>query len=671
VVDLAPSDQLRCWGRNDRGQVGKGDFLSPVDLPANVTLPFVPLDVEAGALHTCVLSALLPQDGSQLACWGENGSGQLGLGDTLDRFTPQVVDLAGAVAFDVATGANHTCAVVTGGAVRCWGSNQFGQLGVSLGTTSSSTPLTVPGVVAERVVVGDAHTCVIVQSDQSVRCWGLGTSGQLGNGSDTSSVTPVNAGFRSGTQLVDLDAGGSTTCAREASTVTWCWGAGLGGQIGDGASLNRNQPTRPSGLQRYEAIAVGAAATCGVSVQRLECWGVNALGAIGDTTTSDRSRPVTVQLGPVQVGVGDRHACVLRTGGTVWCWGENGSGQLANTDLGAADQTVPVQVAPALTPGVVSVDAGADHTCALRADATVWCWGENGSGQVGVPGPSDVSTPTQVAGLSATPVLQVVAGGSHTCVLLADRTVRCWGSDAQGQLGDGTAGGSLVTPTAPVGVGEVLSLAAGGRHTCAVRTNGTVWCWGENAAGQLGRGTTGSPVATPAPVLQLAGAASVAAGEFHTCATLPSGTARCWGTNSSFQLGNGTTVDSAVPVTVVRATLAGDVPATGLQSLDAGGFHNCGVTREGSVDLGLCWGANLSGQLGGGVSLAPGYPQLVTVVDRVRQLSGGGDSTCAIAEDGGAWCFGDNSSGQLGRGTTSPFGTVNAAPVEVTGLGPI
>jgi alpha-tubulin suppressor-like RCC1 family protein len=314
VVDLAPNDQLRCWGRNDRGQVGKGDFLSPVDLPANVTLPFVPLDVEAGALHTCVLSALLPQDGSQLACWGENGSGQLGVGDTLDRFTPQVVDLAGAVAFDVATGTNHTCAVVTGGAVRCWGSNQFGQLGVSLGTTSSSTPLTVPGVVAERVVVGDAHTCVIVQSDQSVRCWGLGTSGQLGNG---------------------------------------------------------------------------------------------------------------------------------------------------------------------------------------------------------------------------------------------------------------------------------------------------------------------------------------------------------------------TTVDSAVPVTVVRATLAGDVPATGLQSLDAGGFHNCGVTREGSVDLGLCWGANLSGQLGGGVSLAPGYPQLVTVVDRVRQLSGGGDSTCAVAEDGGAWCFGDNSSGQLGRGTTSPFGTVNAAPVEVTGLGPI
>jgi alpha-tubulin suppressor-like RCC1 family protein len=314
VVDLAPNDQLRCWGRNDRGQVGKGDFLSPVDLPANVTLPFVPLDVEAGALHTCVPSALLPQDGSQLACWGENGSGQLGVGDTLDRFTPQVVDLAGAVAFDVATGTNHTCAVVTGGAVRCWGSNQFGQLGVSLGTTSSSTPLTVPGVVAERVVVGDAHTCVIVQSDQSVRCWGLGTSGQLGNG---------------------------------------------------------------------------------------------------------------------------------------------------------------------------------------------------------------------------------------------------------------------------------------------------------------------------------------------------------------------TTVDSAVPVTVVRATLAGDVPATGLQSLDAGGFHNCGVTREGSVDLGLCWGANLSGQLGGGVSLAPGYPQLVTVVDRVRQLSGGGDSTCAVAEDGGAWCFGDNSSGQLGRGTTSPFGTVNAAPVEVTGLGPI
>jgi alpha-tubulin suppressor-like RCC1 family protein len=183
----------------------------------------------------------------------------------------------------------------------------------------------------------------------------------------------------------------------------------------------------------------------------------------------------------------------------------------------------------------------------------------------------------------------------------------------------------------------------------------------------LGTTSSSTPLTVPGVVAE-----RVVVGDAHTCVIVQSDqSVRCWGLGTSGQLGNGTTVDSAVPVTVVRATLAGDVPATGLQSLDAGGFHNCGVTREGSVDLGLCWGANLSGQLGGGVSLAPGYPQLVTVVDRVRQLSGGGDSTCAVAEDGGAWCFGDNSSGQLGRGTTSPFGTVNAAPVEVTGLGPI
>ena len=675
VVDPSgpPTNFLRCWGRNSSGQIGDGTFVGPRDTPTTVSLPFTPRFVATGAQHTCASGG---EDG-QFACWGENGSGQLGIGNQLDQFSPQVVTLPGLAGGPdhFAAGANHTCAVVVT-AVQCWGSNAFGQLGVGSGTPSSTTPLVVPGISdAVGVAAGDLHTCVL-RSSGAVSCWGEGSAGELGNGAFTDSPTPVGVSFRVGTDIDEIDASGQTTCARDAGANVTCWGAGGVGQLGNGATQDRNQPVAPLGLGRYDQVAVGAAATCGLTLERLECWGGNTDGAVGDGTIAQRNTPVTVQLGPVQVAAGDRHACALRTGGTVWCWGRNTNSQLGDSTV--IQRTTPVPVTGVFGSGAdggtaVAVAAGADHTCALARGGSLWCWGLNSSGQTGSSSLGNITAPALVQGVKDLPVLQVTAGEAHTCVLLFDRTVRCWGSDASGQLGDGTAGGSTSAPVSPVGLSEVISISAGADHTCAVRTDGTARCWGSNGAGQLGRGTTSTFSATPAPVLQLAGAATVAAGEFHTCATLPAGAARCWGSNSSLQLGDGTTASgsSSVPVTVQRFTPAGAVPATGIQSLSAGGFHSCGVSREGLLDLGLCWGSNFSGQLGGGASLAPGYPQLVTVIDRVRQIAGGGDSSCAVAEQGSAWCWGDNSNGQLGRGTTAPFGTANPTPVEVSGLGPI
>ncbi len=660
------STVLRCWGRNTSGQIGDGTFLGPRDVPTNVTLPFTPRFVAAGALHTCASGG---EDG-QFACWGENGSGQLGIGNQLDQVLPQVVTLPGISGGpdSFAAGTNHTCAVVVT-SVQCWGSNALGQLGVGSGTPSSSTPLTVPGIAdAVAVAAGDFHTCVL-RSSGGVSCWGEGSLGQLGDGDSLDSPTPVTASFRAGTEVDEIEASGNTTCVIEDSAAARCWGAGVAGQIGDGAAVNRSQPTVVGGYGRYDEIVPGAGETCGVTLRRLECWGSNDDGGVGDGTFSQRNTPVTVQLGPVRVAAGDRHACALRTGGSVWCWGQNSSSQVGD---GSFDQrTTPVPVAGTFGNGAVSVQAGGSHSCLLREDGTVWCWGGNASGQTGSSSLGNTSTPAEVTSLGGLAAIQVTAGAAHTCVLLVDRTVRCWGDDSSGQLGDGTPGGSSAVPVSPVGLSDVISVSAGATHSCAVRSDGTARCWGDNSGGLLGRGTTGGPVATPGPVVQLAGATSIHAGRFHTCATLPGGAARCWGANSSNQLGDGTTTASSVPVTVLRATPSGDVPATGIQSLAAGGFHSCSVSREGLVDLGLCWGSNFSGQLGGGVSLVPGYPQLVTTLDRVRQVTGGRDSSCAIAEEGAAYCWGDNSQGQLGRGTTSSFGTANPTPVEVTGLGPI
>ena len=176
---------------------------------------------------------------------------------------------------------------------------------------------------------------------------------------------------------------------------------------------------------------------------------------------------------------------------------------------------------------------------------------------------------------------------------------------------------------------------------------------------------------TPAPVVQLTGATSIHAGEFHTCATLPGGAARCWGSNNTYQLGDGTPTASSVPVTLQFISIIGPAPATGIQSMSAGGFHNCSLVRQSLSDLGLCWGTNLSGQLGNTSLVAPELTVTVGGIDRVRQIAVGRASSCAIAGVGAASCWGDNSDGQLGRGSTSPFGTVNATPAEVVGLGPI
>jgi alpha-tubulin suppressor-like RCC1 family protein len=245
------------------------------------------------------------------------------------------------------------------------------------------------------------------------------------------------------------------------------------------------------------------------------------------------------------------HTCARKMDSTLWCWGFNGAGQLGDGTT-VTPRALPVQVTT-LGVTVVEVAAGVAHTCARKMDGTLWCWGHSGKGQVGdgsldTPKPS----PVQVSTLG-TDVAGMTAGYEHTCARKGDGTLWCWGDNNSGQLGDGT----MTTPRPlPVQVsmlgGAVSQVAAGFYHTCARRSDGTLWCWGDNTWGQLGIGTASPfPRLTPVQVAALGSTVTaVAIGVYHSCATKADRTVWCWGRNNYGLLGDGTTMDSPTPVQV-------------------------------------------------------------------------------------------------------------------------
>jgi alpha-tubulin suppressor-like RCC1 family protein len=345
------------------------------------------------------------------------------------------------------------------------------------------------------------------------------------------------------------------------------------------------------------ALAVGYGHTCALTRSgAVWCWGLNDKGQLGDGSRTNRPIPVEVRGlsgGVAAIAAGGRHTCALTREGGVKCWGENQSGQLGDGTL--ADHPAPVDVV-GLNGIATAVAAGAGHTCALIDSGAVQCWGWDAAGQLGDGKTLDNKIPVNVKGLDAT-ITAVAAGYKHTCALTEDGEMRCWGLNAAGQLGDGTTTTSG-SPVSVVGLGSpVLSLSAGDGHTCALMKNHAVKCWGDNSAGQLGD-DTGRNSAVPVPVIGLTdGALAVSAGSGHTCAVTESGP-KCWGRNLFGQLGNDTLDNSLHPVAVVGFSLTA-------VSLAVGGNHTCGVTAGGGV---RCWGNNAFGQLGDGTTVDRSMP---------------------------------------------------------------
>jgi alpha-tubulin suppressor-like RCC1 family protein len=251
--------------------------------------------------------------------------------------------------------------------------------------------------------------------------------------------------------------------------------------------------------------------------------------------------------------------------------------------------------------GAKAIAAGESHTCAVLSDGGVKCWGKNDKGQLGDGTTTNAPTPVAVSGL--TNAKQVTAGGGHSCALLADRTAKCWGFDALGQLGDGATTDTSKPVAVSGGIAGIVSIAAGGAHTCAALGVGAS-CWGANPNGQLGNGSK-TASSTPVPVSGLSdttGAIGIAAsGGAHSCAVLADITARCWGANTVGQLGDGTTTDSTIPVAV--GGLGGPV-----KMIATGVAHSCALLADATMQ---CWGNNVFGQLGDGTSKDSKTPVVV------------------------------------------------------------
>jgi alpha-tubulin suppressor-like RCC1 family protein len=321
-----------------------------------------------------------------LKCWGRNQYGQLGDGSmgTLGRPVPtDVLTLTSGVA-DVAAGALHTCALTTGGGVKCWGYNGTGQLGDN---TTSAVGRSVPDYVANlisgvvAIAAGASHTCALTTAG-AVKCWGWNYYGQLGDGTASlQALTPVQvSGMTTGAAAVS--ARGDFTCAKTTAGAVKCWGYNYSGELGDGTTTDKRAPVNVSGLTSgVLTIGAGAEHACALLTGgAVKCWGYNSYGAVGDGTTTNRSTPTAVNTlggGVAALSVGANHACVQMTGGAVSCWGHNIYGQVG--DGTKVNRAAPTTV-PGLPSGIASVSAGTGATCALTSSGNGLCWGSTAHG---------------------------------------------------------------------------------------------------------------------------------------------------------------------------------------------------------------------------------------------------------------------------------------------------
>lgn len=340
-------------------------------------------------------------------------------------------------------------------------------------------------------------------------------------------------------RVVDMTAGASHTCMLLAGGKIRCWGLNDSGQLGDGTLTNREFPEDVIGMMMAaKGIAAGERHTCAVTTQGgVKCWGSNHDSQLGDGTTVDRVAPVTVSgltSGMRTVVAGEQHTCGLTVAGGVKCWGSNHKGQLGDGTV--ENRSTPVDV-PGLTSGVSTVAAGWQHTCAVTIAGDVKCWGDNQDGQLGDGTAIDTNSPVEVAGL-ATVVRAIAAGARHTCVLTVTGSVKCWGNNHHGQLGDGSVN-ARVTPLDVAGpTGNISAITAGKQHSCALDTSGAVRCWGDNRHREVGEDSESEKVRPVEMTLLKHTARAIAAGGEHTCA-LTLDRIYCWGNNNYGQLGKG------------------------------------------------------------------------------------------------------------------------------------
>jgi alpha-tubulin suppressor-like RCC1 family protein len=640
---------LWCWGDGISGQVGDGQVLD--DFPVSLHCRTEPMPIaegqtwariSAGARHTCGVQT----DGT-LWCWGSNDHGQIGdgaVGGQYQRLVP--TEVGGDFWLDVFAGQSHTCGLRSDHVVACWGSGE--QLGVE-GMSFSSTPIALELSAPIRALAGGGaanHSCAI-DVDDRLWCWGGNQFGQLGEGEPTVPTPTLVAGVDAVAEAATYR---NTTCVRRSDGAVICFGLGSSGQLGDGMTGQLHASATPIEVApgtAFGSVAVGGEHACARRDDGVDlCWGSNATGAIGDGTSGPdnaRLQPTPALPwggGPIATGwssiaLGERHGCGIRNDGELSCWGARWFGALGNGDpaeecnLPNSDECAVTTPVPSAAGTWHAPSLGSDFGCALRDDDTLWCWGSNDAGQLG-----------DDAELSAVPLqiendadwVTVDARASTVCGIRSPGTLWCWGSDLFGQLGQGVVGNDASTPLQVGSEIDWIDVEVGSYgHVCGLRAGGELSCWGRNDYEQLGVDSDGEPVATPTVV---AGSwSTIGVGPLGTCAVADAGTMWCWGgatrTAAPEQLGDDADWAS---VTLLAST-------------------GCGLRTDATA---WCWGGNGHGQLGNGEVDPEDLvhpPTQVSGVDELQALDAGDSTFCALGSDGIAWCWGTNMYGEQGNDT--------------------
>jgi alpha-tubulin suppressor-like RCC1 family protein len=614
---------VKCWGSGTSGKIGDGTYstrTSPVTISGltNVT--------KLASTHYSVCAV----DGGAAKCWGQNaGTISLGLGVTSGSInTPtQVVGLTSGVT-DIAIGGVNGCAIVDEG-LKCWGENYYGQLGNGT-TTASGVPVDVtafpPGSGINKIRIGPGYYTVagtseltkicVISAVGRLQCWGRNTSSQLGTGTTLATITsPTDfLGMESG--AIDVGLSSNVSCAYNQAGKTLCAGTAYYHEMGIyyPGNIGFSTPVSPIGLENnvLRGMAIGNAMQSGsatlnsycviLSSGRLKCWG-HFSEWMNDLKNRIFSPTVLAKQPPAgtisQLASSPAHLCARINDGSVQCWGSNAYGQIGNGQISSAGYI--------FDPYTVNLNAGAatalkvsvqtTDSCAMLSDGTMKCWGSNSYGQLGTGNTTNSYTPVLVSNLNN--VSDIALGSSRACAV-NNGSVWCWGINTV-DVGGGVPGPATL-PVAISGIpaGTIDSLQAGEEFTC-VLVNGEVWCWGRSVGGRLGDGnSTGGTTFSASKVINLpAPVSKLKVGASFSCAILTDSSLWCWGYNVISLPNYFPIITFATPVKVF---------ASGIKEIymnnNGINISTCAVRTD---DYRLCWGYNSDGQLGVGSS---------TVLDR-------------------------------------------------------
>ena len=656
-------------------------------------------------------SLALKIDGRVLA-WGYNSEGQLGDGSRINRAHPVLVKADQQTLLSdiraVATGAGHSLALKADGTLRAWGRNNYGQLGDST-TTQRDLPVTViryaqgPAVSGVVAIATGANHSLALLSDGTVLTWGYNGYGQLGDGTTVVRYTPVQVVLDAQQTLlrgiIAIAAGDNYSLALRSDGTVLAWGYNGYGQLGDGSTTSRYYPVRVTDgsttapITQIQAIAAGYNHALAVKADgKAMGWGNNNYAQVGDGFTINRSRAVPVLdendqpvTGIKTVAAGEWHSLALKVDGTVLAWGHNASGQLGDGTI--TDLIVPKNIGLS---GINALAAGSEHSLALTQAGTVLAWGDNNYYQLGDGTVGDRRTPVQVINVNRKPVGiigQPAAPNDPVADSDGDGTVNSsdafpydpaykadtdgdslpdeWETERFGNLatanattdtdGDGSIDGDEFKhgsdPTGNPGIFPSSATAAGEYHSLALRLDGQVLAWGYNNYGQLGDGTTTGQT-YPKLIPGMTNIRAVAAGSNHSLALKADGTVLAWGYNGYGQLGDGTTTNRSQPVTV---QVSAGVPLRGVVAVAAGDIHNLALKSDGTV---WAWGYNAYGQLGDGTTVNRLNPVLLTdpngdAVRGIVAIAAGSNYSLALTADGKMLAWGYNGYGTLGDSTAT------------------